>query len=112
MRTSRIVISFMVLAALFAFVVSGCSKSAKGPSDEDAIKAIQSAIEGDLKGNTLKSPIVILERGAQAAGDWPVKVEYTIAAKHGSTKKETITYLLSPSINDMGVTVYMVSVKK
>jgi hypothetical protein len=112
MRTSRKVIFVMLLAALFAFAVSGCTKSAKGPSDEDAIKAIQSAIESDPKGNTLKSPIVILERGAQVAGDWPIKVEYTVAAKDGSSKKETITYNLSPSINDMGVTVYMVTVKK
>lgn len=112
MRTSVKVISFLLLVVLSAVVLSACSKSSSGPSDADAIKAIQATIESDLKGSTLKSPIVILERGAQVAGDWPIKVEYTIAAKDGSSKKETITYNLSPSINDMGVTVWLVTVKK
>jgi len=112
MRTSVKVISFLLLAALFAFALSGCSKSATGPTDADAIKAIQSAVESDLKGGTLKSPIVILERGAQVAGDWPFKVEYTIAAKDGSTKKETITYNLTPALNDMGAPILLVTVKK
>jgi hypothetical protein len=112
MRTSVKVISFLLLVVLSAVALSACSKSSSGPSDADAIKAIQSAIESDPKGNTLKSPIVILERGAQVAGDWPIKVEYTIAAKDGSSKKETITYNLTSSINDMGVTVWLVTVKK
>jgi hypothetical protein len=112
MRTSAKVVSFLLLVALLAMAVSGCSKSAKGPSDDDAIKAIQSTIEGDPKGLTLKSPITILERGAQVAGDWPFKVEYTVAAKDGSTKKETITYNLTPSLNDMGAPIFLVSVKK
>jgi len=112
MRTSVKVLSLLLLVALFAVALSACSKSAKGPSDEDVIKAIQSAVEGDPKGLALKSPITILERGAQVAGDWPFKVEYTVAAKDGSTKKETITYNLTPALNDMGAPILLVSVKK
>ncbi|NTW58319.1 MAG: hypothetical protein HGA43_04045 [Nitrospirae bacterium] len=112
MRTSAKVIAFLLLVVLSVVSLAACSKSAKGPSDEDAIKAIQSAIEGDPKGLTLKSPITILERGAPVAGDWPFKVEYMVAAKDGSTKKETITYNLTPSLNDMGAPIFLVTVKK
>ena len=112
MKVSVKVISFLLLVALFTVALSACSKSSTGPTDADALKAIQSTIEGDLKGGTLKSPIVILERGAQVAGDWPFKVEYTVAAKDGSTKKETITYNLTPALNDMGAPILLVSVKK
>lgn len=112
MKVSVKVVSFLLLVALFSFSLSACSKSSAGPTDADALKAIQSAIESDPKGVTLKSPIVILERGAQVAGDWPFKVEYTVAAKDGSTKKETITYNLTPALNDMGAPILLVSVKK
>jgi len=89
------------------FTVSGCSKQ-QGVPDADAIKSIQSTIEGNTKGYTLKSPIVIVEKGKQLpTGDWPVKVEYTVSAKDGSTKKETMTYNLSPSIDAMGANVWL-----
>ena len=106
------VLSFLLLAVMVVLSVVGCSKTA-GPKDDDAIKAIQSQIESNTKGNTLKSPVVILERGKQlASGDFPIKVEYTISTKDGATKKEVITYNLSSSINDMGVTVWLVAEAK
>jgi hypothetical protein len=49
---------------------------------------------------------VILERGAKAGEEYPFKVEYTVAAADGSTKKETANYVLMSSINDMGVVVW------
>jgi len=112
MRNSIKVVSFLLLAVVIALTVVGCSKQT-GPKDEDAIKAIQSAIESNTKGNTLKSPVVILERGKQhASGDFPIKVEYSISTKDGAVKKEVVTYNLSSSINDMGVTVWLVSEAK
>jgi len=112
MRNSIKVLSFFLLAVVFALTVVGCSKEA-GPKAEDAIKAIQSQIESNTKGNTLKSPVVILERGKPlASGDFPFKVEYTISTKDGAMKKEVVTYNLSPSINDMGVTVWLVAEAK
>ena len=112
MRNSIKVLSFFLLAVVFALTVVGCSKEA-GPKAEDAIKAIQSQIESNTKGNTLKSPVVILERGKPlATGDFPFKVEYTISTKDGAMKKEVVTYNLSPSINDMGVTVWLVTEAK
>ena len=112
MRNSIKVLSFFLLAVMVVLTVVGCSKNA-GPKDEDAIKAIQSQIESNTKGNTLKSPVVILEKGKPlASGDFPYKVEYTIATKDGATKKEVVKYNLSPSINDMGVTVWLVAEAK
>jgi len=112
MKNSIKVLSFFLLAAVLTLTAVGCSKEA-GPKAEDAIKAIQSQIESNTKGNTLKSPVVILERGKPlASGDFPFKVEYTISTKEGAMKKEVITYNLSPSINDMGVTVWLVAEAK
>jgi len=112
MKNSLKVLSFFLLAVVFTLTVVGCSKQV-GPKDEDAIKAIQSQIESNTKGNTLKSPVVILERGKTlASGDFPIKVEYSISTKDGAMKKEVITYNLSPSINDMGVTVWLVAEAK
>ena len=112
MRNSIKILSFFLLAVMVALTIVGCSKEA-GPKAEDAIKAIQSQIESNTKGNTLKSPVVILERGKPlASGDFPFKVEYSITTKDGVMKKEVVTYNLSPSINDMGVTVWLVAEAK
>ena len=106
MRNRIEVVSVFVVVMVFAFTMFGCSKQ-EGPKDEDAIKAIQAAVEAGTKGYTLKSPIVILERGKKlSTGDWPIKVEYSISSADGSTKKEVVTYKLSASINDMGVNVW------
>lgn len=94
-----------LLIAVMAVVVTGCAKKDAGVKDEDAIKAIQTTIEGNTKGNKLTSAIVILEKGAKKqTGEVPFKVEYTLTLADGSTKKETITYNVSSGgINDMGV---------
>jgi hypothetical protein len=53
---------------------------------------------------------VILEKGQQlSTGDWPFKVEYTIAAKDGSTMKMTTKFNLSPSVDAMGANTLLVT---
>lgn len=112
MRDRLQVIAVSIVVVMFLFVMAGCSKQS-GPSDADVSKVIQSAIEGNPKGITLKSSIVIMERGKQLpSGDWPVKVEYTIGMKDGSTKKEVITYNLSPSIDAMGANIWLATEAK
>ena len=98
--------SFLMLMVAVVFVSTACGKKVAGPKDADVTGAIVSAIEGDAKAGTLKSPVVILERGAKAGEEYPFKVEYTVAAADGSTKKETANYVLMSSINDMGVVVW------
>ncbi len=103
--------SFLMIMVAVVFVSSGCGKKVAGPKDADVTKAIASAIESDPNAGTLKSPVVILERAAQVGEDFPFKVEYTVAAADGSTKKETFNYVLSSSINDMGATVWLATRK-
>jgi hypothetical protein len=56
---------------------------------------------------------VVLERGKQLpSGDWPIKVEYTVATKDGSTKKETATFNLSSSIDAMGANIWLAAEAK
>ncbi|MBA4372159.1 MAG: hypothetical protein C0402_04795 [Thermodesulfovibrio sp.] len=103
----RLVLVFLLIAVM-AVVVTGCAKKDAGVKDEDAIKAIQTTIEGNTKGNKLTSPIVILEKGAKKqTGEFPFKVEYTLTLADGSTKKEAVTYNISSGgVNDMGVAVW------
>jgi hypothetical protein len=111
-KRMRIVAVWTVVVAL-SVIVFGCSKQAAGPKDEDAIKAITSAIESGVKDAALQPPVVIVEKGKQTpAGEWIVKAEYTLTLKDGTTKKETKTYNLSSSINDMGVPVWMATEAK
>lgn len=106
MRSRGNVVLILMLVAIFALTMLGCAKQ-EGPKDEEVIKAVQAAVEGGAKGITLKSPVTIVEKGKKLpSGDWSFKVEYTAAAADGSTKKETVSYKLSSSINDMGVTVW------
>lgn len=97
--------SLVLSAALLFFVAAGCGKKVVGPTDADVTKAITAVVEGE--GGTLTSPVAVLERGAQAGGDWPVKVEFSYKAKDGSAQKKSQTYQLTSSINDMGVPVWM-----
>ena len=106
MKTGLKAFSFLALMIAVVFVSTACGKKVAGPKDADVTKAIASAIESDAKAGTLKSPVVILERGAQAGEEYPFKVEYTVAAADGSSKKETVNYILMSSINDMGATVW------
>lgn len=98
----------VMLIAAVALVLSGCAKPAAGIKDEEAIKAITTTVEGNVKGYKLASPITILERGAKnQAGEFPFKVEYTVTLQDGSSKKETMTYLVSPGgVDSMGVNVF------
>jgi hypothetical protein len=106
MRSRGNVVLILMLVGIFALTMIGCAKQ-EGPKDEEVIKAVQAAVEGGAKGTTLKSPVTIVEKGKKLpSGDWSVKVEYTVAAADGSTKKETVSYKLSSSINDMGVNVW------
>jgi hypothetical protein len=106
MKTGLKAFSFLALMFAVVFVSTACGKKAAGPKDAVVTGAIVSVIEGDAKAGTLKSPVVIVERGAQAGEEYPFKVEYTVAAADGSTKKETVHYVLISSINDMGVVVW------
>lgn len=108
----KVLLVFLLIAA-FTVVVSGCAKK-QGLKDEEAIKAIQTTIEGNTQGNKLTSPIIILERGAKnQAGEFPFKVEYTLTLPDGSTKKETVTYNIAPGgVDSMGVNVWNAAVAK
>ena len=106
MKTGLKAFSFLALMIAVVFVSTACGKKVAGPKDEDVTKAVVAAVESDAKAGTLKSPVVIVERGAPAGEEYPFKVEYTVAAADGSTKKETVQYVLISSINDMGVVVW------
>jgi hypothetical protein len=103
----RVLFVFLLIAVM-AVAVTGCAKKDAGVKDEDAIKAIQTTIEGNTKGNKLTSPIVILEKGAKKqTGEFPFKVEYTLTLADGNSKKEVLTYNVSSGgINDMGVALW------
>ena len=102
----------VILVIVVALGAAGCSKQA-GPKDDEVVKTITSNIESDPKGLALKSPIAILERKPQTpAGDWPVKVEYTVAAKDGSAKKLSLTYNFTPSIDSMGANIWLATETK
>lgn len=86
---------YALLVLIFAFNAAGCSRLF-GPSNEDAIKAINES--GLLKsaGFAVTSPVTILEKGKQRPdGSWPVKVKLTVSftmKKDGvETKQETET---------------------
>lgn len=106
-KTVRFITVILLVAAISVFTI-GCAKQAAGIKDEDAIKAVQTAIESNSKGNKLTSPIVIVEKGAKLqTGEMPFKVEYTVTLPDGSSKKEVITYNISPGgVNDMGVNIW------
>lgn len=112
MRNRMNVVLCLLVVTVFAFTLFGCAKQ-EGPKNEDAIKVIQATVEADLKGSTLKSPIVILEKGAKLpTGDWPIKVEYSVSAADGSTKKEVVTYKLTPTIDAMGANTWLATPAK
>jgi len=112
MRNRVNVVLMLLVAAVFAFSLFGCGAKQEGPKDADAIKIIQAAAESDVKGGTV-SPVKILEKGAKLpSGEWPFKVELTVTASDGSTKKEVVTYKLSPTVNDMGVNTWLATLAK
>jgi len=69
----------LLLLMMIALNVSGCSRLL-GPSDEEAIKAINDTglFSGGVEKFTLKSPIVVVEKSIFSSnGVWTVKVKLT-----------------------------------
>jgi len=98
------------MIVIVALGLYGCTAKPAGPKDEDALKVIQDLLEGGQNGPAFKAPVVILEKGQKLpGGDYPVKVEYTLANPDGSTKKVTTTFNLSPTVNDMGANTWNAS---
>jgi len=113
MKRGQSIVSIIVLVLLVAYGLYGCAAKPAGPKDEDAVKTIQAFIEGGPNGQAFKAPVVILEKGQKLpGGDYPVKVEYTLANPDGTTKKVTATFNLSPAVNDMGANIWNASEAK
>lgn len=113
MRRSQWLFCIVVMVLVVAFGMYGCAAKPAGPKDEDAVKVIQAFIEGGPNGSAFKAPVVLLEKGQKTpGGDYPVKVEYTLANPDGTTKKVTATFNLSPTVNDMGANVWNASEAK
>ena len=113
MKRGQSFVLVVVMILLVAFGLYGCAAKPTGPKDEDAVKVIQAFIEGGPNGQAFKAPVVILEKGQKLpGGDYPVKVEYTLANPDGTTKKVTATFNLSPAVNDMGANIWNASEAK
>jgi len=113
MKRGQGFILIVVMVLVVAFGLYGCAAKPEGPKDEEAVKVIQALIEGGPNGPAFKAPVVILEKGQKLpSGDYPVKVEYTLANPDGTTKKVTATFNLSPAVNDMGANIWNASEAK
>ncbi len=78
MKRSMNVLS-IVLALVFAFNAGGCSKLF-GPSNEEALKAINDSGLLKSSGFTVTSPVTVIEKGKKRQdGTWPVKVKMTVS---------------------------------
>lgn len=113
MKTRIKVLSGLLLLIMLALNVSGCSKLF-GPSDEEVIKAINDTglFSGGVEKFTLKSPIVIVDKGMFSRdGAWPVKVKliytYTMAGGRETKMTEKIqTFRISKLKDSSGNTVW------
>jgi len=113
MKRSNGFILVVVMMLVVAFGLYGCAAKPTGPKDEDAVRVIQAFIEGGPNGQSFKPPVVLLEKGQKLpGGDYPVKVEYSLANPDGTTKKVTATFNLSPAVNDMGANIWNASEAK
>ena len=113
MKRGQSLFLVIVMMLVVALGLYGCAAKPAGPKDEDAVKVIQAFIEGGPNGPSFKPPVVILEKGQKLpGGDYPVKVEYTLANPDGTTKKVTGTFNLSPAVNDMGANIWNASEAK
>ncbi len=115
-RDVRYGTKIILLALLVAvtFQITGCT-SLTGPSDEEAIKAINDS--GILKsgGFTVTSPIVVLEKGSRTKeGTWPVKVKLTMTMVlpngQKATKEITPVFNIHKSKDSTGKTVWTATV--
>jgi hypothetical protein len=111
MRTKTIYYVTFLLFLVSTFSLSGCSKLS-GPSDADAIKAINES--GAFKDLVMQSPIVVLQKdGPNKDGSWNVKVKinfsYEIKDKQMSPPVEkTPVYNLIKLKDNTGHTVWKV----
>lgn len=113
MKRSMLFVSLVAMVMVVAFGLYSCAAKPAGPKDEDASKVIQAFIEGGPNGQAFKPPVVILEKGQkQPGGEYPVKVEYTLANPDGTTKKVTVTFNLTATVNDMGANAWNASEAK
>jgi len=109
MKTRRQVFAGLLLLIMLALNVSGCSRLF-GPSDEEAIKAINDTglFSGGVEKFTLKSPIVIVDkRMFSSDGAWPVTVKmtytYTMAGGHEMKPTEKVqTFRIYKTRNSSG----------
>lgn len=71
----------MVLSVFLVLSLTGC---AKGPTNEEALKAVEDTglFAGGVEKFTLQSPMVIVDKGSRNKdGSWPVKVKFTATYK-------------------------------
>jgi hypothetical protein len=86
----NIVLAFLVV--VLAFSVMGCSRTAPptGPTDAEALKAIEDSGRLKSRGFTVIPPIVVVEKGKMTQdGAWPVRVKIKLSAvmPNGKTKQ-------------------------
>lgn len=109
MKTRMRVLSGLVLIAVIALNIGGCSKFF-GPSDEEVIKAINDTglFSGGVEKFSMKAPIVIVDKGMfRHNGAWPVKVKltYTYMMTGGKETKATEreqTFMIAKSKDSSG----------
>ena len=76
----------LAIAVVAVFGLAGC---AKGPTNEEAAKAVAAMPQfaGGVEKFTLQGPIVVLETGSRNKdGSWPVKVKFTAGYKMADGK--------------------------
>ncbi len=105
---TKIILLFLLVA--ITFQITGCSRLF-GPSDEEAIKAIDDS--GILKhgGFTVQGPLVVMEKGSRMkGGSWPVKVKVTLSMvlPNGQTATRELTpiFNIHKSTDSAGKTVW------
>jgi hypothetical protein len=102
---------FVVLLLMVSAFGSGCSKLF-GPSDAEVINAIDES--GVLKGVTLQSPIVILEKRSLKRDVWAVKVNVvftyeTAKGQVSAPSNRTPTFYVSKAKDSTGHAVWKAS---
>ena len=102
-----------LLLIMLVMGASGCYQLF-GPSDEEAVKAIKDMelFSGGVEKFTLKSPIVIVEKGMFSRNDaWTIKAKltytYMMTGGHETKPIEKVqTFMLSKSKDSTGNTVW------
>jgi hypothetical protein len=113
MKTRMKVIAVFLLTIMLVLSAGGCFKLF-GPSDEEVVKAIidTGLFSGGTEKFTLKSPIVIIEKGNRNSdGSWPVTVKMTVsftmaAGREIEPMEKTSVFKLYKSKDNSGKTVW------